>query len=140
MGFESSSDHISTHASYAMVLVEKPGREAIVEAFQARRCYAATDNILLVVQVRRAPDGRGVPAWPASRRWRSSAAGTAPIATAGHRPQQPLCLQHRAGPRDVDLKWTDTDPPAGSLNYYYVRIEQADSNLAWSSPMWIRKL
>ena len=33
LGFESSSDHVSTHTSYAVPLVEKPGREAIVEAF-----------------------------------------------------------------------------------------------------------
>ena len=26
---------------------------------------------------------------------------------------------------------------AGQASYYYVRIEQADGNLAWASPMWI---
>jgi hypothetical protein len=35
------------------------------------------------------------------------------------------------------LHWTDADPPSGGVNYYYVRIQQADSNLAWSSPLWI---
>ena len=36
----------------------------------------------------------------------------------------------------VNLKWTDAQPPTAT-GYYYVRIEQADTNLAWSSPMWI---
>ena len=37
----------------------------------------------------------------------------------------------------LDLKWTDTDPAAEAASYYYVRIQQADGNLAWDSPMWI---
>ena len=39
--------------------------------------------------------------------------------------------------REVKLTWTDMDPIAGKVAYYYVRIEQADGNLAWASPMWI---
>ena len=42
------------------------------------------------------------------------------------------------GREQLDLKWTDTDPPQNSLTYYYVRILQADGNLAWSSPLWIK--
>ena len=38
------------------------------------------------------------------------------------------------------LKWTDSDPSTESVSYYYVRIQQADGNLAWSSPMWIHPL
>ena len=37
----------------------------------------------------------------------------------------------------LDLKWTDSDPSPDPFSYYYVRIQQADGNLAWSSPMWI---
>ncbi len=39
--------------------------------------------------------------------------------------------------REVTLRWTDMDPLAGKTAYYYVRVEQADGNLAWASPMWI---
>jgi hypothetical protein len=35
------------------------------------------------------------------------------------------------------VKWTDSDPPLQSVSYYYVRIQQADGNLAWSSPIWV---
>ena len=28
-------------------------------------------------------------------------------------------------------------PTAGKTSYYYVRVEQADGNLAWASPLWI---
>jgi len=27
---------------------------------------------------------------------------------------------------------------AGQTTYYYVRIEQSDGKLAWTSPMWIK--
>ncbi len=37
----------------------------------------------------------------------------------------------------VDLRWTDADPPKREVNYYSVRIPQADTNLAGSSPVWI---
>ena len=50
LGYQASSDHISTHISYAFAIAEKPSREAIFDAFKNRHCYAATDNILLDVR------------------------------------------------------------------------------------------
>jgi hypothetical protein len=47
LGVILSSDHLSTHLSYAMVWAEEPSREAILEALRARRTYGATDNIVL---------------------------------------------------------------------------------------------
>ncbi len=38
---------------------------------------------------------------------------------------------------EVDLRFTDGEPLEGQVGYYYVRVEQADGNLAWASPMWI---
>src|SRR5262249_54953487 len=49
-GFQSSSDHISTHISFCVVLAEGPGREAILAALKKRHCYAATDDILVEVR------------------------------------------------------------------------------------------
>ena len=50
LGFQSSSDHVSTHLSYAIVYAEDTSRTALIEAFKKRHCYAATDNILLDVR------------------------------------------------------------------------------------------
>ena len=50
LGFEASSDHVSTHISFAVALAEDHSRQAIFEAFKQRHCYAATDNILLDVR------------------------------------------------------------------------------------------
>ncbi len=49
-GFESSSDHWSTHISYSIALAEKHDRAGILDAFRKRHCYAATDNIILDVR------------------------------------------------------------------------------------------
>ncbi len=50
LGFEASSDHISTHISYAVALAEDTTRAAILDAFRRRHCYAATDNIIMDVR------------------------------------------------------------------------------------------
>jgi hypothetical protein len=40
------------------------------------------------------------------------------------------------GRRDLQFTYTDPHPSTGE-NRYYVRVEQEDGNLAWSSPIWI---
>ena len=49
-GFQASSDHISTHISYAVAVAEEPTRESVLDAFRRRHCYGATDNIVLDVR------------------------------------------------------------------------------------------
>ena len=51
MGVQSSSDHVSTHISYAGFYVDRVDREAIVAAMKARRAYAATDNIFVELRM-----------------------------------------------------------------------------------------
>jgi hypothetical protein len=36
----------------------------------------------------------------------------------------------------VIATWTDAEPLKGE-NRYYLRIEQVDGNMAWSSPLWV---
>ena len=51
LGFIASSDHRSTHVSYAAVYAEEPTREGIFRGLQSRHAYAATDNIVMDVRV-----------------------------------------------------------------------------------------
>ena len=46
LSFEASSDHVSTHMSYANIYVTGVTREAVLDGFKKRHLYAATDNIL----------------------------------------------------------------------------------------------
>ena len=46
-----------------------------------------------------------------------------------------------AGP-DVNFEFTDNDAAAHTgtgtgTQYYYVRVEQVDKQVAWSSPIWV---
>ena len=46
-GFQSSSDHWSTHISFFIIMSEKRDRESLLEAIKKRHCYGATDNIIV---------------------------------------------------------------------------------------------
>ncbi len=50
VGVIASSDHHSTHESYACVWASELTRPAILGAIKARRTYGATDNIILTVE------------------------------------------------------------------------------------------
>src|SRR5207249_3262340 len=47
LGFQASSDHVSSHMSYAVVVTAGLPRQGIIDAFKRRHSYAATDNIII---------------------------------------------------------------------------------------------
>jgi hypothetical protein len=142
LGTQISSDHVSTHLSYGVVLAEKPTREGIVDAFRRRHSYGAQDNIILIVKC-----GEHLMGDEFATRERPtleiSAIGTAPIARVsiirGVGRELPTYV-YNAEPNEANLslRWTDTMAVPGETSYYYVRIEQSDKKLAWASPMWIK--
>ena len=136
LGFQSSSDHISTHMSYCNLWVKEPTREAIMEAFAKRRVYGATDNILADVRsgdhfmgeeftVSEPPEisVKMLGAWYFSK---------IHIIKDGR-----YVYTLETGDRWVDFTWRDAAAERGRTSYYYVRGEQADGELVWVSPMWI---
>ncbi|MBI1791454.1 MAG: hypothetical protein HYR60_28330, partial [Acidobacteria bacterium] len=121
LGVQSSSDHVSTHISYAAVLLERLDREAILEAFRARRSYAATDNLILDFQ------GSGAA-------FSAYVHGTAPIARAVLiRNNRVIYTAPGTGP-EMHFRYTGAESGSG---YYYLRVEQVDGQIAWSSPLWV---
>jgi len=40
------------------------------------------------------------------------------------------------GQRTANFTYVDSHPAPGE-NRYYVRVEQEDGNMAWSSPVWV---
>jgi hypothetical protein len=136
LGFQSSSDHVSTHMSYAIVLTEDLSRQAIIDAFKARHCYAATDNIIL--EVRSGDHLMGDTFETADRPTLQIVAhGTAPVARVDVVRDNTYVFSTEPNQRDVSLSYTDDNAEPGKAHYYYARIQQADGNLAWASPMWI---
>ena len=50
-------------------------------------------------------------------------------------------IAHRIEPnkKDLQIEWTDNQPPDEKRLWYYVRIHCADDELAWTSPIWFEK-
>jgi hypothetical protein len=135
-GFQSSSDHVSTHMSYGVLLTDDHSRQGIIDAFKKRHCYAATDNI--IVDVRSGKHIMGDAFETAQRPALDIVVGgTATVAKLHVIRDNKYVYTTQPKNRDVRIRYTDTDIPAGRTSYYYVRVEQADGNLAWASPMWI---
>ena len=135
-GFQASSDHVSTHMSYAVVLTDDVSRQGLIDAFKRRHCYAATDNIILIV---RSGEQLMGDAFTTQERptLEITAHGTAPIAKVHIIRDNKYVYTAEPKNRQVKLRYTDMDAKPGQTSYYYVRIEQADGNLAWASPLWI---
>src|SRR5262249_22211036 len=141
LGFQSSSDHVSTHVSYAVVLAEEPTREGLLSAFKKRHCYAAQDNILLDV---RCGDHLMGDAFTTDARPTLDirVTGTAPVARVEivrqvGRATPAYVYSTEPNRPDVSLRWTDEAAEPGETSLYYVRVAQADGKLAWASPFWV---
>jgi hypothetical protein len=141
LAFESSSDHVSTHISYASVYAESNTPQALVKAMKLRHTYGATDNI--IADYRATADGvehilgdEFTSSTPPTVRLKL--VGTAPFAKVTlvkDDVEIPLSAESKA---ELELTWTDPSPTPGKTSYYYVRGEQTDGELVWVSPMWIK--
>ena len=139
LGVQASSDHVSTHLSYSCVLAEHYTREGIVDAIRKRHTYAATSNILLDYRINAGGQTyiQGDEA-PSSALPEISAhiVGTGPLKqVVVVRDNRYIYSQTPAGAA-FDLRYRENVLEPGT-HYYYVRAEQQDGNMAWSSPIWI---
>ncbi len=136
LGFQCSSDHVSTHMSYAVVLTDDLSAPGLIAAFKKRHCYGATDNILLDV---RSGDHLMGDAFATAKRPALDIVvhGTTPVAKVHVIRDNKSVYTAEPGKKEVKLRYTDMDAKEGQTSNYYVRVEQADGNLAWASPLWI---
>jgi hypothetical protein len=135
LGFESSSDHVSTHISYCIALAERPDRASILAACKRRHCYGATDNIVLDVRSGNHIMGDEFKTGDAPT-LRIAVVGTAPLDRVEVLKDSAVVETIRPGKAEYQGSWTDPQPSAGT-HYYYVRVQQTDEELAWASPLWI---
>jgi hypothetical protein len=156
MGFIASSDHFSTHISYANLLVPDgvTTRDDIQEALRARRSYASTDNIIVDFRAGPAVQGEILSA-SESPALRIHVVGTAPLlrvdliknnrviftrrGSAPNPAELAFDFQDTSGFADTSMSptsqiedWrrpeTGIRPrPATAESYYYVRVLQSFS-------------
>ena len=135
LGFIASSDHRSTHMSYAAVYTPERSYEGIWDSLYARRTYAATDNIIVDFQ----SDGHAMGAEFAAReppRFDIRVIGTAKIAQIDVIKDNEFVYTAHPDVDEITFAYTDTAIQPGE-HYYYVRVIQDDGNMAWGSPVWI---
>jgi len=137
LGFQSSSDHISTHISYCNVWAEGITRDAILAGLKARRVYGSTDNIIADVRCGEHFMGEEF-TLRTKPKLTIHLTGTGPLAKVHVIKDGKYAHSAEPNQQDVQMEWIDFDPKPGQTSYYYVRGEQADGELVWVSPMWIR--
>ncbi len=136
-GLIASSDHLSTHRSFACVWSPQRERESIFRSLQARRTYGATDRIGVVFRYGQNWMGEEVK-YRKGESLSLQISGTGPL-------QEVRVIKNGKpwktfNPKEESLQFEQAlvpDPLDGKEDYYFVELEQSDGNRAWSSPIWI---
>ena len=139
IGIQASSDHYSTHVSYACTIAEEFTREGLLDAMRKRHSYGATDNIVLDYRLKTdekeylqgdvAGEVDGFKLWV-------NVIGTAAIRQIDIIKNNTFVHTRQNLGREVNFTFVDNEQTAGE-SYYYVRVQQIDGQLAWSSPIWV---
>jgi hypothetical protein len=135
LGVIASSDHFSTHISYALVYAEATTREAIQNAMRLRHAYAATDNIIVDFHMGEHFMGDDFTA-VAAPEIVAKITGTAPLTELVLIRNNRAVYQTAPNKVSAELRYRDVSPVKG-LNWYYLRAQQADGQIVWSSPIWM---
>jgi hypothetical protein len=135
LGVIASSDHLSTHMSYALLFAEDTTRDAVQNAMRRRHTYAATDNIILEYRLGDhfmgdEFDAKTVPPVLAK------IVATAPLTEVSVIRNNQVIYLISPNSRTAEIRYQDRQPAQG-LSYYYVRGLQQDGNAVWSSPIWV---
>jgi hypothetical protein len=135
LAFQASSDHWSTHISFFIILAEKHDRQGLLDAVKKRHCYGATDNILVDFRCGEKIMGDELTIDKAPT-FTLHIHGTADLGTVEILRDSEAIAKLLAKGAIYKGDWTDPQPQAGT-HYYYVRVTQADGELAWGSPIWV---
>ncbi len=141
LGVQSSSDHWSTHISYACLIAENFTREGLLDAIRRRHSYGATDNIVLDFRSR-----VGDSTYIMGDSFTSTTLphfgvrviGAGPIQQIDLIKNQQFLYTTRPGTKEASFEFADQQSGPGK-SYYYVRVLQQDGQLAWSSPIWVER-
>jgi hypothetical protein len=138
LAFQASSDHISTHQSYCNILAKDASRASVLEAFQKRHVYGATENILADFRSGDYIMGDSFTSDKAPE-FRVKLQGTGPFAKVVIVKDNKYVYSGTPKTAKVEFTWRDQESVAGKTSYYYVRGEQADGEVVWVSPMWVTR-
>jgi hypothetical protein len=135
LGFEASSDHISTHISFTNLYVSAFTRAGIIDAVQKRHVYGSTDYILADFRsgdhfMGDAFTNAGSPTFSVKLSGTNAFANVSVI-------KDGAVAYSTSGDKTIVFDWQDTAAQKGKTSYYYVRGTQTDGQIVWVSPMWV---
>ncbi len=135
LGVIASSDHGSTHISYALVYTGDTSRQGILDAIRARHTYAAMDNIIMDVHM--GPHFMGDEfALKNAEPIEVKIVGTENLAQVDVIKDGKVVYSTKPGQRSTTFEFLDKGDVSGR-HYYYVRAQQINRMLAWSSPFFV---
>lgn len=120
------------------IYAEELTREAVFDAIQSRRCYAAT-GVRIIVDFK--ADGHWM-----GEEYKSNEAphfsakviGTAPIESVTLVKNNADYYHVPGTTHKMEFEYGKTEPPK-EADFYYLRVIQQDGEMAWSSPIWITR-
>ncbi len=136
LGVQASSDHIGAHTAYANLLTSDLSRQGVLDAMRRRHAYASTDLIILDFRMNDYLMG-DVFTTASLPRITVRIIGTGPIRQVDLIKNNTFLLTRSPGTSEYSFQYVDNSLAKGE-SYYYVRVQQADGELAWSSPIWVR--
>ncbi|MEZ5351673.1 MAG: hypothetical protein R2762_03490 [Bryobacteraceae bacterium] len=141
LGVQASSDHVSTHTSYAAIIAENGTREALLDAMRKRHTYAATSNILMDYRV--SVDGKtylqgDIVEASAAPELQARIVGTAALKEVVVMRDNKVIYSNQPAGETYDLRFRENETLSGE-HFYYVRAEQRNGHVAWSSPVWVKR-
>jgi hypothetical protein len=141
LGVQVASDHFSTHISYACTLATDYTRQGMLDAMKLRHSYGATDNIIL--DYRMQSGGKeylqgDIVSLSGDFALSVKVIGTAPIRQIDIIRNNQFLMTRHPIEREAAFEFRDAKPLPGE-SFYYVRVIQVDDQMAWSSPIWIKR-
>lgn len=147
------SNQVQYTGGLTAILAKEHNRTSIMEALQARSCYASTgERIILGFQIAGFGMGAEVdtktrPGLEFNRYITGYCVGTQPLVDVAIIRNGKVWKQLPTEKDRIEIEVDDSDDLAsitldakgdGSpFIYYYLRVTQADGHMAWSSPIWI---
>lgn len=147
------SDQVQYSPGLTAILSIELTREALVQALTNRSCYATTgERIILIFSIAEAQMGSELstktkPGLAFNRHITGYIAGTSPLKSisfvrngevfktlSSKESYFQFAFDDDTLISTISLKSPDSRPP---FVYYYIRVEQENGEIAWSSPIWI---